>query len=148
MNIGERVRLLREVKQMSQREVEEMTGLLRCYISRVENGHTIPSVETLEKLARAFGLHVYQLVYDPEEASGSPSPRPFRVDESGKGDSLHDQRYARRLIQCLANLDGHQKRMLMYMAAAMASRRRTKARPSRPNVGPQSLAVYCQERHF
>ena len=52
MIIGERLRALREEKKFSQGEVEKRTGLLRCYISRVENGHTVPAVETLEEFAR------------------------------------------------------------------------------------------------
>ena len=47
MLIGARLRQLREQKQMSQGDIEERTGLLRCYVSRVENGHTVPSLETL-----------------------------------------------------------------------------------------------------
>ncbi len=54
MVIGDRLRDLREEKQLSQGDIEQRTGLLRCYISRVENGHTVPSIETLEKLARAL----------------------------------------------------------------------------------------------
>jgi transcriptional regulator with XRE-family HTH domain len=52
MIIGDRLRVLREQKKFSQGEIERRTGLLRCYISRVENGHTVPAVETLEKFAR------------------------------------------------------------------------------------------------
>jgi transcriptional regulator with XRE-family HTH domain len=44
---------LREQQRISQGVIEKRTGLLRCYISRVENGHTVPSVDTLEKMARA-----------------------------------------------------------------------------------------------
>jgi transcriptional regulator with XRE-family HTH domain len=54
MIIGERLRTLREEKKLSQGDIEQRTGLLRCYISRVENGHTVPAVETLEKMARAL----------------------------------------------------------------------------------------------
>ena len=56
MVIGDRLKTLREAKDLSQGDIEERTGLLRCYISRVENGHTVPSVETLEKFARALEL--------------------------------------------------------------------------------------------
>jgi transcriptional regulator with XRE-family HTH domain len=42
MIIGVRLRELREQKQFSQGDIEKRTGLLRCYISRVENGHTVP----------------------------------------------------------------------------------------------------------
>ena len=48
MIIGDRLREMREEKKLSQGDVEKRTGLLRCYISRVENGHTVPAVETLE----------------------------------------------------------------------------------------------------
>ena len=64
MLIAERLRELREDKNLSQGDVEKRTGLLRCYISRVENGHTVPSIETLEKLARALEVPLYQLSYD------------------------------------------------------------------------------------
>jgi len=56
MLIGDRLRELREEKKLSQGDIEKRTGLLRCYISRVENGHTVPAVETLEKLARALEI--------------------------------------------------------------------------------------------
>jgi transcriptional regulator with XRE-family HTH domain len=49
MVIGDRLKTLRETKDLSQGDIEKRTGLLRCYVSRVENGHTVPSVETLEK---------------------------------------------------------------------------------------------------
>jgi len=54
MIIGERLRALREQKNLSQGHIHKRTGLLRCYISRVENGHTVPSIETLEKMGRAL----------------------------------------------------------------------------------------------
>jgi transcriptional regulator with XRE-family HTH domain len=52
MVIGDKLKELREAKKLSQGDIEKRTGLLRCYISRVENGHTVPSVDTLEKMAR------------------------------------------------------------------------------------------------
>jgi len=67
MIIGERLRALREEKKFSQGEVEKRTGLLRCYISRVEHGYTVPNVETLEKLARALEVPIYQLFYEGAE---------------------------------------------------------------------------------
>ncbi len=62
MIISERLRELREAKQLSQGDIEKRTGLLRCYLSRVENGHTIPAIETLEKIARALEVPIYQLL--------------------------------------------------------------------------------------
>src|SRR5271168_3895294 len=66
MIIGEKLKTLREQKNMSQGDVEKRTGLLRCYISRVENGHTVPSVDTLERLAQASEVPMYRLFTDDE----------------------------------------------------------------------------------
>ena len=59
MNIGETIRNYRLQKGMSQGDIEKRTGLLRCYLSRVENGHTIPSLDTLAKIAGAMELSVW-----------------------------------------------------------------------------------------
>ena len=67
MIIGDQLRAIREEKKLSQGEIEKRTGLLRCYISRVENGHTVPAVETLEKFARALEVPLYQLFYDSDK---------------------------------------------------------------------------------
>src|ERR1700687_2774191 len=69
MIIGDRLRALREEKNLSQGDIEKRTGLLRCYISRVENGHTVPSFETMEKFAGALKVPLYPLFYD-----GNPPP--------------------------------------------------------------------------
>ena len=75
MVIGERLKNLRESKGMSQGDIEKRTGLVRVYVSRVENGHTVPSIETLEKFARALEVPMYALFYDGEE------PRPRTSDD-------------------------------------------------------------------
>jgi transcriptional regulator with XRE-family HTH domain len=69
MVIGERLKALREHRNMSQGDIEKRTGLLRVYISRVENGHTVPPIETLEKFARALEVPMYALFYDGEKPS-------------------------------------------------------------------------------
>jgi transcriptional regulator with XRE-family HTH domain len=63
MYIADRLQNLREAKKLSQGDIEKRTGLLRCYISRVEKGHTVPSLETLEKFARAYEVPLYQIFY-------------------------------------------------------------------------------------
>ncbi|HKW35234.1 MAG TPA: helix-turn-helix transcriptional regulator [Candidatus Acidoferrum sp.] len=73
MVIADRLKELREEKKLSQGEIEKRTGLLRCYISRVENGHTVPAVETLEKLARALEVPLYQLFYDGQKHPELPN---------------------------------------------------------------------------
>jgi len=80
MVISDRLKTIREQKDLSQGDIEERTGLKRCYVSRVENGHTIPSIETLEKLACALEVPLYQFFYDGEAppellpiATGAPN---------------------------------------------------------------------------
>ena len=78
MDIGHRLTSLREEKKLSQGDIEKRTGLLRCYISRVKNGHTVPAIETLEKIARALEMPLYQLMYDGQE------PPALRLRGNGK----------------------------------------------------------------
>jgi len=73
--IGDRLRSIREAKQLSERDIEMRTGLSRSYVLRVETGNTIPSIETIEKLAAALGVEVHQLFYigeDPPELRNLP----------------------------------------------------------------------------
>jgi transcriptional regulator with XRE-family HTH domain len=63
MEIGKRIRSLREAKGMSQGDIEKRSGLLRSYISRVEGGYTAPSLGTLEKFAKALDIEPYQLLF-------------------------------------------------------------------------------------
>ncbi len=67
MLIGDRLRAFRKAKKLTQGDIEDSTGLLPSYVSRVENGHTIPSVETLEKWVRALEIPLYQLFYEGKE---------------------------------------------------------------------------------
>jgi transcriptional regulator with XRE-family HTH domain len=64
MNIGGTIRAYRLQKNMSQGDIEKRTGLLRCYLSRVENGHTVPSLETLQKIAGALDLQLAEFFSD------------------------------------------------------------------------------------
>jgi transcriptional regulator with XRE-family HTH domain len=60
MKIGTTIRAYRLQKGLSQGDIEKKTGLLRCYLSRVENGHTVPSLDTLSKIAHALDLSIAQ----------------------------------------------------------------------------------------
>lgn len=72
MVIGQRLRSLREQKGLSQGDLERASGLLRCYISRVEHGHTVPSLDTLERFAAALDVPLYRLFYSGEGAPATP----------------------------------------------------------------------------
>ena len=60
MKIGTTIRAHRLQRGLSQGDIEKKTGLLRCYLSRVENGHTVPSLDTLSKIAMALDLPIAQ----------------------------------------------------------------------------------------
>src|SRR6478735_1046649 len=81
MNIGETIRTYRLQKGMSQGDIEKRTGLLRCYLSRVENGHTIPSLDTLSKIAGAMELPLGQFFSDPNHSNGSKGLPQLSDDE-------------------------------------------------------------------
>jgi transcriptional regulator with XRE-family HTH domain len=121
MVIGERLRALREAKQLSQGDIEKRTGLLRCYISRVENGHTVPSVETLEKLARALEIPMYQLFYDGEEPPALPNlPKRTSAGEIAWGSSGKEARLLARFIRALSHTSDSNRRVLLSVAQKMA----------------------------
>lgn len=106
MYIGGRLRDLRKSKDLSQGEIEKRTGLLRVYISRLENGHTVPAIEILEKLARALEVPLYQLFCEgeqPPEVLAFPKDR--LGDDTDWGNSGRDARYLRKLRRLLARMD-------------------------------------------
>ncbi len=123
MIIGDRLRAMREEKKLSQGDIEKRTGLLRCYISRVENGHTVPAIETLEKLARALECPLYQLFYDGEELPKLPNlPRGKSSDDIAWGSSGKDARYLNKLRRLLGKSDEADRNLLLHMAQKMANR--------------------------
>ena len=104
MIIGERLRALREDKKLSQGDIEKRTGLLRCYISRVENGHTVPAIETLEKMARALEVPLYQLFYDGEEPPELPNlPKRKSSEEMAWGATGKEARFLGRFRRLLGH---------------------------------------------
>ncbi len=123
MIIGDRLRALREEKKFSQGDIEKRTGLLRCYISRVENGHTVPAIETLEKMARALEVPLYQLFYDGEEPPELPNlPKRKTADEIAWGSSGKDARFLAKFRRLLGRVDEGDRKLLLYMAQKMANR--------------------------
>src|SRR5881396_4289049 len=121
MIIGERLRELREEKKLSQGDMEERTGLFRCYVSRVENGHTVPAIETLEKMARALEVPMYQLFYDGEKPPELPNlPKRKSSDDIAWGGSGKDPRYLGKLRRLLAKTEEGNRKLILYMAQKMA----------------------------
>lgn len=124
MIIGERLRKLREERNLSQGDIEKRTGLLRCYISRVENGHTVPSLETLEKLARALETPLYQLFFEGDEMPELPNlKRRKTADEIALAHTgAKDTRFFVKIRKLLSKIDESDRQLLLYMAQKMAHR--------------------------
>jgi transcriptional regulator with XRE-family HTH domain len=120
MIIGERLRTLREQKNLSQGDIQDRTGLLRCYISRVENGHTVPAVETLEKMARALEVPLYQLFYDGEQP---PKLLNFPLGKKGDdvpwGSSGKDARLLSNFRKLLQRISANDRKLLAFIAQKM-----------------------------
>ena len=123
MIIGDRLREMREEKKLSQGDIEKRTGLLRCYISRVENGHTVPAIETLEKMARALECPLYQLFYEGEEPPKLPNILKRKSsDEIVWGSTGKEARYLDKLRRLLGKTEESDRKLLLYMAQKMANR--------------------------
>jgi transcriptional regulator with XRE-family HTH domain len=122
MVIGDRLKTVREAKDLSQGDIEKRTGLLRCYVSRVENGHTVPSVETLEKFARALELPLYHLMFD-----GDKPPAPPKSLKGSTEDSLESSRSGaslmRKLLPLLAKMSQDDRNLILFIAGRVSKKR-------------------------
>jgi len=133
--IGDRLRSIREDKKLSQGDVEKRTGLLRCYISRVENGHTVPAVETIEKFARALEIPMYQLFYDGDKPPALPNlPRRKTADEIAWGSTGKDARYLSRFRRLLAKTTDRDRKLLLSLAQKIAVHKPLRSR----NLAPRA----------
>jgi transcriptional regulator with XRE-family HTH domain len=114
--IGERLRAIRESKNLSQGDIEQRTGMLRCYTSRVENGHTVPSIDTLQKYAQALEIPLYQLFYDGEEA-----PKKIKgLDLDGSKLSNSERREIESLGRKFTKLKERDKGLVRLLVAKLA----------------------------
>src|SRR5499427_320663 len=112
MNIGQTIRNYRLQKGMSQGDIEKRTGLLRCYLSRVENGHTIPSLDTLSKIAGAMELPLSQFFSDPNHSNGSKGLPQLSDDEV---------RFLSQIRRYSTSLNDSDRKLVLAMVKKMAS---------------------------
>jgi len=110
MNVGRKIRSLREAKGLSQGDVERRSGLLRSYISRVEGGYTAPSLTTLEKFAKALEVEPYQLLLN-REGHARPLAMPSHSEMS---------RSATRLVRVYERMSAGNRRLLVSLASKLA----------------------------
>ena len=118
------MRALREEKKFSQGEIEKRTGLLRWYVSRVENGHTVPAVETLEKFDRALEVPMHQLFYDGEEPPKLPNLlKRTSVGDVGWGSKGKDAQMLPQFCRLFSRMDEGDLGMVLFMAQKMERRK-------------------------
>ena len=112
MNIGETIRSYRLQKGMSQGDIEKRTGLLRCYLSRVENGHTVPSLDTLSKIATAMDLPLSQFFATKGNANGHKGLPQLSDDEV---------RFLSQIRRYSSNLNDSDRKLVLAMIKKMAA---------------------------
>jgi transcriptional regulator with XRE-family HTH domain len=110
INVGLTIRTLRLQRGMSQGDIEKRTGLLRCYLSRVENGHTVPSLDTLQKIALALDLPLSQFF------SEGPAK-----EITGMSLSEDEIRFLTQVQRYSANLTEADRRLLLAMMRKFAA---------------------------
>jgi transcriptional regulator with XRE-family HTH domain len=111
MKIGTTIRAFRLQKGLSQGDIEKKTGLLRCYLSRVENGHTVPSLDTLSKIALALDLPIAQFFVD--ESAGRQINTQHLTDE--------ELRFLTQIRRYSNNLNESDRKLLLAMVKKFAS---------------------------
>lgn len=111
MKIGTTIRAYRLQKGLSQGDIEKKTGLLRCYLSRVENGHTVPSLETLAKIAQALDLPIAQFFAD--DSLGRQLNTQKLSDE--------ELRFLTQIRRYSSNLNDSDRKLLLAMVKKFAA---------------------------
>ncbi len=120
MEIGHKLRELREEKRLSQGDIQDKTGLLRCYVSRVENGFTVPNVETLEKFARALEIPLYRFFTEGERVKMPKLPT-SNLELAWEVNGNH-RREIRQFAKAFSEMDDRNQTLLVHLAQKMARR--------------------------
>jgi transcriptional regulator with XRE-family HTH domain len=115
IKIGEVIRSYRGQRGLSQGDIERSTGLLRCYLSRVENGHTVPSLETLAKIAEAMGIGLADFF------PGTETPRDRETQRMLEELSEDEVRFLSEIRRCSTTLGEGDKHLVLGMVRKMAS---------------------------
>jgi len=121
MEIGAKLREMREAKNFSQGDIQKRTGLLRTYTSRVENGYTVPSIGNLEKYATALEVLMYRFFTDEASVKVPKLPKPEH-GSSLWGARGKERAAFRTLAKALSRMDEQDRKLLLSMAEGMARR--------------------------
>src|SRR5437016_38654 len=119
MIIGERLRELRDERGLSQGDIATRTGLMRCYISRVENGYTVPALSTIEKWARALPVPLYELFRDDANDASAAIPADPKKAAAALAQSRADARFWARFRRLLTNTGEKERQLLLAVARQM-----------------------------
>jgi transcriptional regulator with XRE-family HTH domain len=115
VNIGEVIKTYRSQRGLSQGDIERRTGLLRCYLSRVENGHTVPSLETLAKIAEAMEISLADFF------PGTETPRDKETQKMLGELSQDEIRFLAEIKKYSTTLSDGDKRLVLAMIRKMAT---------------------------
>jgi transcriptional regulator with XRE-family HTH domain len=92
VTFGQRLRRARLVAGFSQSELEERSGIPKARLSRYENGHVLPSLGTLQKLASSLSVSEATLLGDRravlEGFFEALQERGVRIDSTEKAERL------------------------------------------------------------
>ena len=122
MDIGHRLRVIRDEKNLSQNDVGKRTGLQRCYISRVENGRLVPTVDTLTKMSHALNVPLYEVMYDGDEPPSSLGEREPRSKDWGTLGK--DAIFMTRLCRLLAVMREDDRKLLLSLVKNITKRQK------------------------
>lgn len=127
MSIGQRIRYIRTQKGITQGDISRSTGMRRGYISRVEHGHTVPSVETLHRFAAALDIPVYRLFYTIQDRPAARTARvkpPATLEELAQaaGAEGSDARFLLQIKLLLGKIDESDRAFLLDCARKLAGR--------------------------
>jgi transcriptional regulator with XRE-family HTH domain len=114
VNIGQVIRSFRGERNLSQGDIQRRTGLLRCYLSRVENGHTVPSLETLAKIAEAMEINLADFF------PGAHSAQDLETRKVLSGLSKEEIRLLTDIQKCSATLSKDDQDLLLGVIRKMA----------------------------
>jgi transcriptional regulator with XRE-family HTH domain len=124
MEVGHRLRELRESRNLSQGDIAVRSGLLRCYTSRVENGHTVPSVETIEKYANALGIPLFAFFPNEGNAPRVEPPSPSRDPDWGATPRERFQNH--KIIIALTKMDERDRQLVLTLVQRLTKTKRAK----------------------
>lgn len=113
MNIGETIRNFRMQKGMSQGDIEKRTGLLRCYLSRVENGHTVPSLDTLAKIASSLEIPLGSFFAEAPGENASTAKNLPQLSEE-------EVRFLSQIRRYSSSLNDSDRKLVLAMVKKMA----------------------------